>query len=143
MNKDVNLKKSMDTIKRRISEVLKLFKESLEEKSGKKIRELENRLEEVEATNQQNQSADIAAKVNKLDKDYQRKSMALVSEQNLSVSYNPKNIDLIPQKYISSNSKNAEPEKGTSGHALQKNASDDEEYQILQKLEPQMTNSKG
>lgn len=60
----------MDTIKRRISEVLKLFKESLEEKSGKKIRELEKRLEEAAAADELSQSANIAAKVSKLGQDY-------------------------------------------------------------------------
>ena len=59
----------MDTIKRRISEVLKLFKESLEEKSGKKIRELEKRLEAA-AADELSQSANIAAKVSKLGQDY-------------------------------------------------------------------------
>mgnify|MGYP006097487047 CR=1 FL=1 len=59
----------MDTIKRRISEVLKLFKESLEEKSGKKIRELEKRLEAA-AADELSQSANIATKVSKLGQDY-------------------------------------------------------------------------
>jgi len=40
-NKDSNLKKSMDSIKKKISDVLKLFKESLEDKSNKRIKELE------------------------------------------------------------------------------------------------------
>jgi hypothetical protein len=39
----------MDSIKRKISDVLKLFKESLEEKSSKKIKDLEKKLENAEA----------------------------------------------------------------------------------------------
>ena len=82
-HKNLNLKISMDVIKKKISNVLQLFKESLEEKSSKKIQELESKLED-----QQNQS-NIQDKVNKLGVDYQRKSVALMSEQNTTQ-------DLIP-----------------------------------------------
>lgn len=82
-HKNLNLKTSMDVIKKKISNVLQLFKESLEEKSNKKIQELENKLGE-----QQNQS-NIQDKVSKLGVDYQRKSVALMSEQNTTQ-------DLIP-----------------------------------------------
>jgi hypothetical protein len=44
-NKEFTLKKSIDNIKKKISEVLKLFKESLEDKSNKKIQELEKQLQ--------------------------------------------------------------------------------------------------
>ena len=37
----------MDHIKKKISEVLKLFKESLEEKSNKKINDLDRKLKEL------------------------------------------------------------------------------------------------
>ena len=87
-HKNLNLKTSMDVIKKKISNVLQLFKESLEEKSNKKIQELENKLGE-----QQNQS-NIQDKVSKLGVDYQRKSVALMSEQNTTQ-------DLIPQKQSS------------------------------------------
>jgi hypothetical protein len=43
--KEYNLKKSMDCIKIKISDVLKLFKESLEEKSNKKLKDLESQVE--------------------------------------------------------------------------------------------------
>jgi len=46
-NKDFCLKKAMDNIKKKISEVLTLFKESLEEKSGKKIKELESQVKSL------------------------------------------------------------------------------------------------
>lgn len=68
----MNLKKSMDTIKRRISEVLKLFKESLEEKHAKNMSELQNKLKEAELPSEGTQ--------------------------------------LIPKKYISSNSKKTDIE---------------------------------
>ena len=45
-HKNLNLKTSMDVIKKKISNVLQLFKESLEDKSSKKIQELENKLVE-------------------------------------------------------------------------------------------------
>jgi hypothetical protein len=92
INKDLNLKNSMDLAKKKISTVLQLFKESLEEKSNKKIKELEEKIND-----QQNQS-NIAIKVNNLGQDYQRKSMALMSEQNVSVSKSFKQQDLIPHK---------------------------------------------
>ena len=45
-HKELNLKKPLDGVKKKISDVLKLFKESLEEKSNKKIKELEKKLQE-------------------------------------------------------------------------------------------------
>jgi hypothetical protein len=40
------LKKPLDGVKKKISDVLKLFKDSLEEKSNKKIMELEKKMQE-------------------------------------------------------------------------------------------------
>ena len=48
------LKKHVDDVKKKISEVLKLFKESLEEKTAKRIKELED---SVEALNKQLKAA--------------------------------------------------------------------------------------
>lgn len=42
----MNLKKPLDGVKKKISDVLKLFKDSLEEKSNKKIMELEKKMQE-------------------------------------------------------------------------------------------------
>ena len=50
-HKNLNLKNSMDVVKKKISNVLQLFKESLEDKSSKKFQELENKL-----SDQQNES---------------------------------------------------------------------------------------
>ena len=47
----MSLKKALDHIKKKISDVLKLFKESLEEKNAKKVSELEKKVKELkEAT---------------------------------------------------------------------------------------------
>jgi hypothetical protein len=45
-HKDLNLKASMDVAKKKISNVLQLFKESIEDKSNKKIEELEEKLKD-------------------------------------------------------------------------------------------------
>ena len=73
-NKDFNLKKSMDNIKKKISDVLKLFKESLEDKSNKRIKELERKVEELQR-NENNQKAVVTKRM-----DQQRQSFALMSE---------------------------------------------------------------
>ena len=85
-NKDYTLKKSMDNIKKKISEVLKLFKESLEEKSSNKIKDLERKLEVMkqEVENQRlGPPGDTAA---------------TMMEQNSSInkSYQQSNDELIP-----------------------------------------------
>ena len=46
-NKDLVLKKSLDHIKKQISEVLKLFKQSLEDKHAKKMAEMEKKVQSL------------------------------------------------------------------------------------------------
>ena len=68
------MKKSMDNIKKKISDVLKLFKESLEDKNNKRIKELERKIEEL----QQNGNNPKAVAPKKMDQ--QRQSFTLMSE---------------------------------------------------------------
>ena len=48
-NKELVLKKSLDHIKKQISEVLKLFKQSLEDKHAKKLGEMERKIKEYKS----------------------------------------------------------------------------------------------
>lgn len=113
------LKKHVDDVKKKISEVLMLFKESLEEKTAKRIKELEDSVDAL--------------------------SKQLQDNAKLKDDLGNKSEDPIPQKYMTDNLKN-QPEKSGRSHITtdeHNKSNDSEEFGILQKLEPQVTNSKG
>jgi hypothetical protein len=55
-HKTLTIKKAVDNIKKKISDVLKLFKDQLEDKNQRKINELEKRLKNEEPQKEINQS---------------------------------------------------------------------------------------
>ena len=127
LRKDKNgLKANVDDVKKKISDVLKLFKESLEEKTAKRIKELE---EDVEALNRQLRAG----------------GQEREPEKDAREDAGKRSEDLIPSKYISDNLKNhGDQSSQPSANQEEHNRSQDsEDNGILQKLEPQVTNSKG
>lgn len=108
-------------MKTKISEVLTLFKESLEEKAAKRLKELED------------------------ERDSLRKQLN-ANERSKDEQEN-KNNDLVPQKQKAQQSKK-EGEKAvrtedSMADGQNNGSADSEDFGILQKLEPQVTNAKG
>lgn len=108
-------------MKTKISEVLTLFKESLEEKAAKRLKELED------------------------ERDSLRKQLN-ANEKSKDEQEN-KNNDLVPQKQKAQQSKK-EGEKAvrtedSMADGQNNGSADSEDFGILQKLEPQVTNAKG
>ena len=118
-NRHQSLKKAMDHVKKKISDVLKLFKDSLEEKNRKKVMELEKRVEQLAV--ELKLKHDEAAQLQNANH-----TLTLMSEQIHTQD------DLIPQKYISSSSKRGETIRN-SADMQTLNAGDSH---ILEKLEP-------